>query len=734
MKSINLSHILTLFLFCTSCLVQGQGIFSSLEFGLDNPDVTSIRIYPEEERIGEFISRISEFDQLKEIQIKRYTGSASSKLLLATLSNIDALQSLQLELIDVEMVPPYLDQFEELKTLTFSFNSDAEFRLTQQQFILLNGVNSMIVKVLSDQQMALDYMDRLIAVYPSMAPNLENFRSYVPNPKLERVPKSYASFTSILLPKSNSVLIDPAIESRFVTNDGSVITIPALAFVDDNNTVVTDSVQIDFTYFRDQLDIAFAQISMEVTDAATASLLESAGMFELNASVDGEFLSLGNGNEIDILFNSTAAGDYNIYRFDDGANNWDITENDNRPIDAAQSIYTPAYFRYSDLIAKINLPNSQKAISYNQSEIFASNEFIRYEERAQTTWVDYDIEDDETHADLSRHYRMAAKKKKSELPFIELSRERSPDRNLRTHFFFKLDEQNHVIPEIRTIRRLLWRTVDQVSSSDFRNTYVRNNSYVDFRLNYTPETEEFQFIFKEITGEFDTLIAVPFLGKRNATGSHVAEHLDILTSYQKAFGNVSHKKIKAKESGETKYARQLQAHLAKRTEQEHRAWEKAKARMLPAEKKKSFEEWHSYYNNLYRMQQQQLLAQNGNSFAVVRAISLGEMGMWNCDNPVLRLERIQPINIMAKNSDDRNFSVAVLFLDFNSSYTTGSKSKIDREGACAYLLFDGQENVSWITPHEVKNRKTRGLEAKQDFVPIASIDVEGLRRELFSSL
>lgn len=99
---------------------------------------------------------------------------------------------------------------------------------------------------------------------------------------------------------------------------GTRIIIPPNAFVDANGNTIHGTVTIGYREFRDPVDILVSGIPMKYDTAGHPGDFESAGMFEMNASVNGREVFLAPGKKIDLDFAVVdTASSYNFYRLDE---------------------------------------------------------------------------------------------------------------------------------------------------------------------------------------------------------------------------------------------------------------------------------------------------------------------------------------------------------------------------------------------------------------------------------
>jgi hypothetical protein len=122
----------------------------------------------------------------------------------------------------------------------------------------------------------------------------------------------------------NFYTICPAIENVLVYPSGTKIRIPANAFVDKDGNSVKENITISYREFRDPVDFLVSGIPMTYDSAGETNHFESAGMFEINASVKTQPLKLSPSKQIQMNFATTSTDStYNFYAFNDSAGRWD---------------------------------------------------------------------------------------------------------------------------------------------------------------------------------------------------------------------------------------------------------------------------------------------------------------------------------------------------------------------------------------------------------------------------
>ncbi|NNJ56805.1 MAG: hypothetical protein HKP14_11760 [Bacteroidia bacterium] len=126
---------------------------------------------------------------------------------------------------------------------------------------------------------------------------------------------------------------------ELVTKTGSKITIPKDAFVDKKGNPISGDVEVTFEEFHDATDIILSGIPMNITtEDGEMGSFESAGMFNISGSQNGEEIRIDNNKTIEIeLASFEEESDFNFYEFDKEKGQWieeakavSVTENEIR--------------------------------------------------------------------------------------------------------------------------------------------------------------------------------------------------------------------------------------------------------------------------------------------------------------------------------------------------------------------------------------------------------------------
>lgn len=106
-------------------------------------------------------------------------------------------------------------------------------------------------------------------------------------------------FPALITPPQETV-VDPTKDIDVTMSDGIRVRIPASAMVDEQGRPVEGPVQLSYRGFQDPYTIICSGIPMHVNTDAGTQHMESAGMYELNATADGRPLRLAEGQRINL--------------------------------------------------------------------------------------------------------------------------------------------------------------------------------------------------------------------------------------------------------------------------------------------------------------------------------------------------------------------------------------------------------------------------------------------------
>ena len=107
--------------------------------------------------------------------------------------------------------------------------------------------------------------------------------------------------------------------------NGSEISIPESAFVDENGKTVEGEVSISYQEFHSLTDIFLSGIPMEYDSGGVVHNFKSAGMFTIKGFANGKPIFIADGKNIDVKMASEVSdedGTYNFYELDESTGKW----------------------------------------------------------------------------------------------------------------------------------------------------------------------------------------------------------------------------------------------------------------------------------------------------------------------------------------------------------------------------------------------------------------------------
>ncbi len=205
---------------------------------------------------------------------------------------------------------------------------------------------------------------------------------------------------------------------------GTEITIPALAFKDEDGNIVKGDVEIEYREFHDQADIFFSGIPMEYDSAGKKSMFESAGMMEINAYQDGKKLSIvPDKNFIVCMHTNNPDPKFNLYYLDEEAKKWDYEGKDSidlGPQDEVAIVAEDGYNPIQELKDECN-----------------------------------------TKQDLVQEQEKVVKKAVAEVKKVESTKPVKPRKAEKDKHSFDIDVNKEEFPEIAVYKEMLFEAVDQ---------------------------------------------------------------------------------------------------------------------------------------------------------------------------------------------------------------------------------------------------------------------------------
>ncbi len=443
--------------------------------------------------------------------------------------------------------------------------------------------------------------------------------------------------------RKNVYTTDAATGGMIEYPSGTRIFVPEHAFVDANGKSIDGNVTIDYREYRDQVDILVSGIPMTYDSAGQKGNFESAGMFEINASVDGKEVFLAPGKKVDLEFAVVdTAANYNFYSLDEKKGwvyqeNLGKTDNSADNINEDQDYFSAFAFRRRTQLDLSRMPRSMDTAS-----------------------VDY------RYADLSysymskdKNYITSAGKKIIKASHWSLRKVI----NKKGYCCFKINRRYRSghNPEMSAFSNVLWKTTDNVRSKELRRLFRKKNGVNDLRIYY--DGNGFQLEFKTFDG-FKTISATPV---RMFNDSLVEISPSIIRSRYKLYSRMLEQRKKSVVK-DIKHNKNYVARWKKKLSADSvRHWKRLRPTMSENQKAMTYGEWIAFARkakfNSSVLNPAYSLASAGQQYnaQAYQRLSTFKFGIFNCDHT---LPLPEPVEVFAFCNVDgvRNENISTIYL------------------------------------------------------------------------
>lgn len=755
--------------------------FTPLEQAFRSPEtVTHLTIDAKSPLLKKFIEQAGEFTALEEVCLLRFRTTESLDAVLAPLTEVPTLKKLVTTVNGIDELPENVKLLNQLTTLEIvpsrNLKNGNYERLKEQQLVVdfvadedrLLSITYYAVRPKLDEQGLI----RLVEVFPNAVVDAEEYQmtaadyeqamvnnsGYARGAANDGADRTYQPFNKryqFIQPPIKGVDVErdtrqvkTNVETALIYPSGTRVRIPKDAFVDANGNPVKGAVQVHYREFRDPIDQLVSGIPMTYDTAGVVEQFESAGMFEILASVDGEEVFLAPGKEVKVDFSATAAQtSFNLYAFDDSTGRWEmrgkagtadqIQVNPQAGTLASSSITNAL----SNAWAQFERRRTARNVPYVDSTSFDdryedSTYFFTYARNSRKGGGVYRHLD--TYQDEGADVKAQRRAKRKMRYYSKASIERYRGEKERGQIWFKLSFAAKDFPELANMRSMVWVYVGDKTFSEFRKEYAMKQVIMDMRLDYLDEEELYQITFKTVDG-VKTMKAYPRYKSLNY-GEDLARSrfAQFTTRYDKRLTGKAARFDKRTGRAMSKQKRIIKGNKDK----ELRAWRASKKYMSEEEKAMTFDAWLTYYRNLKRSMAASSGFYNSGNVPIVRELAIDGFGVWNCD----QIQRLRsPTTILATYEDQsgKKYNPVMTFvIDDNlngvlqySGYRGYSPRKfaISKRSPSTILAVDADGNLSYMTKVEVG---TLGLGSKKSFrLKMTAVDcgitsVEDLRNIL----
>lgn len=410
---------------------------------------------------------------------------------------------------------------------------------------------------------------------------------------------------------------------------GTKIIIPSHAFVDASGNEVKGNVTIDYREFRDPVDILVSGIPMVYDSAGQKGDFESAGMFEINASVNGQEVFLAPGKKVDMEFAVVdTASTFNFYRLDPAAG-W-VYQSSPGGIEQKDAVAMPKVaFSFSTAAQRF------KSVTYEKLKKRPTlGDTLSLDARYEDTNYVYMTKSIHARGNeriVKRWYRGA-----TNWQLRKISAGKGNTCFMLTRIPYRYDNN----PEMQAFAGVMWQASDPVSRKEFKKYFSRNSGINDIRMSYDGGASftmelKYPWGYKQIS-----VTPVKIFARKP-----VAYSDKICARMFRNYSRSLHRRKVKLDRGITIRFRRLQSWKRAAARDSVACWQHLNRLMNAKEKPMNYPEWVNYLKAETAINDsingKRGLAQ---ADAVYQALSLDGFGIYNCD----QIRRIQnPVEVYA---------------------------------------------------------------------------------------
>lgn len=279
---------------------------------------------------------------------------------------------------------------------------------------------------------------------------------------------------------------------------GTVICIPANAFVDADGNPVTGDVQVTYREIKTPLDMLVSGVPMAYDSGGMVNQFQSAGNFEILAFQNGEPLQLGNNQTIEMNFASAdEERDYNFYQLDAESGNWEYKEAANAKPDAA---------------ADNKKTKTKEQVLFEEEKPFEYKfDTSRYDTRFADLNYRYMLDSVEASGSVfemnkGKRYAWREMKVNTKSPLVKVAVEYTGEKDTIRQVKFKIipkikkKTNDKYFPELTAFKGYTFYSDEESTRRLFRNKYVKKKKYYDVRILYNSGDEYCTLQLKTDTG------------------------------------------------------------------------------------------------------------------------------------------------------------------------------------------------------------------------------------------
>lgn len=425
-------------------------------------------------------------------------------------------------------------------------------------------------------------------------------------------------FAKVKIPEQRFT-IDCDQENRLVTQGGSIITIPANAFVNAFGRVVNGSAEVVYREFNTPLEVFVSGIPMYLNSNGERQHFETGGMFDITAVQNNQPLELRDDASIEMDFVSTGEDPgFDLYFMDSDSSGW-VTKSDDLNSTAAMDTTGD------------EIP--QAVVRYFEGMGYLAHrktEFVPLDERFYTEFPNKALATSTDKKDRKEYKRL----RKSGAYETRVSKVRLPNGKQHTAFDILKYSSSNQNPEWNSFRNLQWMYSGPISYKEAKKLHHKR-FYSDIRVKPGSTADLVNIELKNT----DSITYIPLQrygiqssNPQDPTKQALAVSRDMERrhrSYTKSLANQERKRASEVLKKNDKMEREHKKMVLK-------VWASCRPLMTEEENNMGQEQWVDYCNG-YKEAFEALALRRAiassptAAIAMVRGITLDRVGIYNID-------------------------------------------------------------------------------------------------------
>lgn len=496
-------------------------------------------------------------------------------------------------------------------------------------------------------------------------------------------------------------------------SSGTILLIPAHAFVDPDGQEVDGKVNLTYEEFHDRAEVFLSGIPMKYDSLGRELPMETYGMFRILASNKNGQLDLGPGKSINLEFVSgSSSTNVNFYHLDPRHGRWmDLGKAELASAAADRSkanSFSPAEEHYLDLT---NGVHEVKRDDNSLEDRFRSDEYVCEKRAAEKL---------RSLREGGLREKRSYKKAMRELPAFKIKVDPTKSGEDRNWVKFTLEDRHlngNRNREWKTaFKTHIWQYAGNMTRSEFIQKF-HHSEFQDLRISLDETKDIVTLELKNLDGVESIPLYKINKGERNPKmfSEMFDEMLDEGTKrmlakreshFEKRFKTYQ-AQLKLRERRLEKEADREFAMAQDRWERDLEwAWEESRELMTPSEMEYSFSDWDEHCAFESKKQRRDSEIQFASQATVVRQLSIATCGIYNCDRIKDLVSPVAANANFVANGNVLDWYEAFVFDENLNSFVKYSAENsesidLDPEGLLGLIVIDNSGDHFYLQKEDV---------------------------------